>query len=147
MKRLRILLYHPKNPRNLRDAAALANTVNAELAVVHRPGVDLQYPRDVKVYSNLSEAIEGFTSIVFFETYGKPFDQIIEVFDMGDSLALVFGAEDYGIPLAEIERVKSVVGNVAVARLTASTPMMSYNVVSSIAIALYVLKKKGILSL
>ena len=143
-----LVLYHLKNPRNVSDIAALANSLGAEVILVRRPDAQ-QALSGVRQADSLSEAVTGYCSrgyrVLVLETYGEPVERVIKGLGAGGVVVLV-GAEDYGIPREEIEALKAQGCSVSAARLPMAVPATSYNVASSVAMLLYVLKKSGILS-
>ncbi len=106
----------------------------------------IERPTGVEAYGDLVEAVssvaEGSALVLVLETYGVHVDEL----DVGpvDSLVIVVGAEDYGVPQREVERLKAVGHEVKVVRLPMSVPGASYNVVASLVMLLYELKRKGL---
>ena len=139
--RLSIIFYHPKNPSNIVDAALIAGSVAAPLFIVERPGTPI--PRDVggregvKVVKSLAEAVQATSSdyYVVLETYGHTcVDEL--VFPQGvESVALVVGAEDYGLPLEELERLPR--DRTVVAKIPVGVEGSSYNAVFSMAVGIH----------
>ncbi|KSW11972.1 hypothetical protein CF15_04045 [Pyrodictium occultum] len=138
---LSVIFYHPKNPQNLHDVAALAASLRARLYVVPRPGVDYKLEMlqgrlrsRLVMVGSLAEAVDriGDANYIVLETYGNKY--LHEVKMEGDSIVLVIGAEDYGIPPSLLEALKR---PVTVAKIPTAVQGMSYNVAASLAMALY----------
>ncbi len=139
--RLSIIFYHPKNPSNIIDAALIAESVAAPLYIVERPGTPI--PRGVrgregvKVVKTLVEAVQaaGSDYYVVLETYGYTcVDEL--VFPHGvESVALVVGAEDYGLPLRELEKLPG--DRTVVAKIPVGVEGSSYNAVFSMAVGIH----------
>ncbi len=89
--------------------------------------------------SSLDEIInyEPKSFFIVLETYGTRYLNEIEAQPDRD-VVLVVGAEDYGIPINEVAKLPHSI----VARLPTSVEGMSYNVVSSLVMAIYELKRR-----
>jgi tRNA (cytidine/uridine-2'-O-)-methyltransferase len=147
MVEISVVFYHPKNPRNVSDLLTLIKHFEGKVVVVKREGAPMAIP-GVEVREDLVDAVKrlaktGRPFIVVLETYGVHIDDIS--IPRTDHLVVIVGAEDYGVPEHEVERLKSLGYEVAVARLPMAVPGTSYNVVASFAILLYELKRRGIL--
>lgn len=139
-----ILFYHPKNPQNLADIAALARHVGAALLIIRRPGSEAHkhvvYPNSLHV--EVYESIEAYAAAVpqrqavhiVLETYGSVRVDRLTGYCRHTGCVMVVGAEDYGIPLEEAEKLP---GKRIYARLPAAVWGMSYNVASAVAMAVY----------
>jgi tRNA (cytidine/uridine-2'-O-)-methyltransferase len=146
MKLCGIIFYHPKNPQNVADLASLAAHKRSPLIVVPRPGGEhiavAETPRHHIIQAaSLREATEklpGNTLYLVLETYGKRYITDIS-FENEDCIALVLGAEDYGIPPSMLDSLPRHL----VAKIPVAVQGMSYNVVVSAAIALYELERKA----
>ncbi len=141
-----IVFYHPKNPQNLGDMAALASHKRVPLVVVQRPGEQVRpaLPPRARVITvqDIREVGNVFKEALYLvlETYGLRFIEEIELQEGNQGcLVLVVGAEDYGIPEEEAARLP---GERIVAKIPVAVQGMSYNVVVSAAIALYVIEAK-----
>ncbi|MEM1688221.1 MAG: TrmH family RNA methyltransferase [Nanopusillaceae archaeon] len=129
---MEILLYKLKDVENIKDFLKICNQLNLPLHIIKREKVDYDFIKDKKVqfYNSFEEFLEKNKNkkFLFFETYGDKhiFDINLKDFDI-----FVFGAEDYGIPIEIIEKVK----NKEVVKIPTKIPG-SYNVVSSFIIFL-----------
>ena len=138
--RLSIAFYHPKNPQNLWDVAAVAEALNANLYVVPRPSADYkldQLPRamrsKVKLIGSLSElkALEKDAEFIVLETYG---DRLITELSLEcRDVVVIVGAEDYGVPVEALSGLDSY----STYLIPVAVEGMSYNVVTSIVMAVY----------
>ena len=120
--------------------------------VVPREGEQLELPADnaLEPSSTLYEAVSslgGSQAIVLvLETYGVDVDELRScVSGTTAAVVVVVGAEDYGVPLEEVETLRARGVPVCVIRLPARAVGHSYNVVASLAMLLYELKRIGIL--
>ncbi|MEM1684518.1 MAG: TrmH family RNA methyltransferase [Nanopusillaceae archaeon] len=124
---MEILLYKLKDIENIKDFLKICNSLNLSLSIIKREGADYDFIKDKKVqfYDSFEEFLEKNKDkkFLFFETYGDKciFDVNLKDFDI-----FVFGAEDYGIPIEIIEKVK----NKEIVKIPTKIPG-SYNVVSS----------------
>ncbi len=142
-----IVFYHPKNPRNVSDMAAIAGELGTPFIVVARPGEEYT---GVRVVQSIEEAVEAITSkddvVLVLETYGESVERVLTGCLQGaGGIAIILGAEDYGVPIVEVEKLK-LKRRVCVAKLPVRALGHSYNVVSSLVMILYELKVSGILS-
>lgn len=138
---INVVFYHPKNPQNLHDVAALAASLRANLYVILRPGVDyklemLQYRARtrLKIVQSMAEAVNSIGDAVYIvlETYGDRYLHEIEIDK--DKVAVIIGAEDYGVPRHVLDSLEK---PIVVAKIPTAVQGMSYNVASSLAMALY----------
>ncbi|BES82033.1 TrmH family RNA methyltransferase [Pyrodictium abyssi] len=138
---INVVFYHPKNPQNLHDVAALAASLRANLYVIPRPGVDyklemLQYRARtrLKIVQSMAEAVNSIGDAVYtvLETYGDRYLHEIEI--DGDKVAVIIGAEDYGVPRHVLDSLEK---PIVVAKIPTAVQGMSYNVAASLAMALY----------
>ncbi|BEP17083.1 hypothetical protein PYJP_04350 [Pyrofollis japonicus] len=141
-----IVFYHPKNHLNLHDVAYIAYSVRAPLYVVKRPNTDYKLellPEKVSRYivlvNDIKEVVEKENSSVFLviETYATTYVTEVEI-DPNQRLIIVIGAEDYGLPVQELAKI----GNYKLAKIPVAVEGMSYNVVSSLVMTLYELKRR-----
>jgi tRNA (cytidine/uridine-2'-O-)-methyltransferase len=139
--RISISFYHPKNPQNLWDVAAIAEYLNANLYVIPRPSIDYKLDRlpesmrkKIRFLSNLAElkSYEPKAEYIVLETYGDKLITELSV-SCGRDIVLIVGAEDYGIPPESL----SVLDNYTVYLIPVAVEGMSYNVVTSIIMAIY----------
>ncbi len=121
-------------------------SIGSLLYVVARPQTEYKLeilPEKVRnriiFLSSLDEVInyEPKSFFIVLETYGTKYLNEIEVQPDRD-VVLVVGAEDYGIPVNEAAKLPHSI----VARLPTSVEGMSYNVVSSLVMAIYELKRR-----
>ncbi|MET1101477.1 MAG: TrmH family RNA methyltransferase [Pyrodictiaceae archaeon] len=141
---LAIIFHHPKDLRNLADVARIAARLGARLLVVSRPGrpdiIDYAVNSGAYVASSLEEAIRLLGSdyeLVVLESYG---DTCIEEYEPStERIALIIGAEDYGVPRQLIERLPV---RPVIAKIPMAVQGMSYNVVVALAIALMIVTHK-----
>ena len=131
--RIVLLFYHPKDPKNVEDIAKIASSTGAELLVVPRPGGPRLEPQGYKLVS-LEEAVKELSGCfkVLLETYGFQYLDEAKV-DCGDCVALILGAEDYGVP----RHIADMLEPHVVARIPMRVEGMSYNVASSATMGLY----------
>jgi len=132
---MEILLYKLKDIANIREIAQICRELNIKLSIIKRENTDINYTDLSKEYNiKIYESFDAFLSdnkdkkFLFFETYGDKllYDVNLKEFDI-----FVFGAEDYGIPIYETEKVK----NKEIVKIPIKMPE-SYNVVSSVVISL-----------
>lgn len=90
--------------------------------------------------NSLEEIVDREPDSLFIvlETYGTKYITEIEIHGLS-SIVLIIGAEDYGIPISEASKLPRSI----IARLPVSVEGMSYNVVSSLVMALYELKRRA----
>ncbi len=135
---MRVLFYHPKNPSNIVDAYRVATSVGAGFCVVERPGAGLPRLSNIVVYKSFEEFLSTrspWTYYVVLETYGdKCIDEITIPSDY-EEVVVIIGAEDYGLPLNELEKIPA--SRRAVARIPLAVEGASLNVVASLAIGLH----------
>ena len=143
--RISILFYHPKNHLNLHDAAYVAYSVGSMLYVVPRPQTDYKLemlPDKIRnriiMLDKLADIVnyESDSLTIILETYGTRYLSELDLNDV-DKIVLGIAAEDYGIPYKELATLHDYI----VAKLPLSVEGMSYNVVSSLVMALYELKR------
>ncbi|ABM80721.1 TrmH family RNA methyltransferase [Hyperthermus butylicus] len=141
---LSIIFYHPKNPQNLQDVAVIAYSANARLYVVRRPGTDYRleslpdYVRSNMVFVDSVEEVVKLASAdkyIVLEVYG---DKLLSEVEPAEKTALIIGAEDYGIPRTVLEKIPEPRDLVVI---PVGVEGMSYNVVASLVMALYELKR------
>lgn len=146
--KLAIIFYHPKNPLNLADVASLAASQRAPLYVVKRPGLDPagllreRPPRlELHFHDTLEEVATALGSgwgYIVLETYG---DRLLHETPLpAERVALVVGAEDYGIPREEAAKLPE---PKVYARIPSAVYGMSYNVATTVAMALYEVKRRA----
>ncbi len=131
--RLLLVFYHPKDPKNVEDIARVAASVGAELVVVPRPGSRLE-ASGYRVAS-LEEVVGELRRCyrLLLETYGFQYLHEARVDCSAECVALILGAEDYGVP----RHVADVLEPHAVARIPMAVEGMSYNVAASATMGLY----------
>ncbi len=131
--RVLIVFYHPKDPKNVEDIARVAAGVGAELVVVPRPGSRLE-PSGYRVAS-LEEVAEELKPCyrLLLETYGFHYLHEARIDCKTGCIALILGAEDYGVP----RHVADVLEPHVVARIPMAVEGMSYNVAASATMGLY----------
>ena len=132
---MEILLYKLKDVENIREAIEICKQFDIKLHIIRRENSDIDYEEikkkyNIKIYNDFNEFLEKNKNkkFIFFETYG---DKLIYDVNLKDYDVFVFGAEDYGVPLYEIEKVEKK----EIVKIPIKLPG-SYNVVSSIAIVL-----------
>ncbi len=139
--RIIVVFYHPKNPQNVRDLLNICRHVGAELIIIPRPS--FSYNANVLAVRSLDEAISKAplrSPILVLETYAKKLiSECVKELCNKDSIVVLLGAEDYGIPLEEIAKLPS--DRVVLCRIPMSVSGASYNVVSSFVMLLYELLK------
>ena len=134
--RVVILFYHPKDPKNVEDIARVASRLGVELLVVPRPGgpslggVEPR-PRIVSL-GEAAELLRGCFKVLL-ETYGFRYLDEVGLDCEAGCVALLLGAEDYGMP----RHVAEALGVDEVARIPMAVEGMSYNVASSAVMGLY----------
>ncbi len=120
-------------------------SIGSLLYVVARPRTEYKLemlPEKVRNRIRFLSSLEKITNyepnslFIVLETYGTRYLNEIEVQPSQD-VVLVIGAEDYGLPLNEAAKLPHSV----VARLPTNVEGMSYNVVSSLVMAIYELKR------
>ena len=134
--RLLLVFYHPKDPKNVEDIAIVAERVGAELVVVPRPGgPSLEGVHGRFRTASLGEVVEELRGCyrVLVETYGFTYLDEAPVDCSARCIALILGAEDYGVPRHVADALEPDV----VARIPMAVEGMSYNVASSAVMALY----------
>ena len=134
MERLIILFYHPKDPKNLEDIAAMAERLGGETLAIPRPGGPRVEETRARIVS-LEEArrlVEGCHRILL-ETYGLTYLDEAEIDCGAQCITLILGAEDYGVPRHVAEALEPH----TIARIPMAVEGMSYNVASTAAMALY----------
>ena len=141
-----VVFYHPKNPQNLHDVAALAASLRASLYVVPRPGVDYKLEMlqgrvrtRLRIVQSIEEAENeiGDALYIVLETYGDKYIHEVEI--NNERVAIIIGAEDYGVP----QHVLGSIGKpTVVAKIPTAVQGMSYNVAASLAMALYEVVRK-----
>jgi tRNA (cytidine/uridine-2'-O-)-methyltransferase len=138
--RLSIAFYHPKNPQNLWDVAAVAEALKANLYVVPRPTADYkldQLPRSLRSRIKLIDSLgrlselERGSEFIVLETYGDKL--ITELRPHCGDVVLIVGAEDYGVPMEALSGLESY----STYLIPVAVEGMSYNVVTSIVMAAY----------
>ena len=129
---MEILLYQLKDIENIKKFIEICKELNVKLSLIARK-TDIDYhklSKDINIYYSFDEYLDKNKDkrFLFFETYGNKYiwDINLKDFDI-----FVFGAEDYGIPLNEIEKVK----NKEIVKIPTKV-YGSYNVVSSFVIFL-----------
>ena len=136
---MEVVLYELKSEENLEEFLKICEELNIKLIIIQRKNSNIDYEKlkkpYVEIYRSLDEYLENNKNKKFliFETYGNKF---INEVDLKEFDAFVFGSEDYGIPLNEIEKFK----NKEIVKIPTKIPG-SYNVVSSFIIALTFYKK------
>ncbi len=142
------MFYHPKNHLNLHDAAYIAYSTGSILYVVPRPRVEYKLEmlpgkirNRIRIINDINEVTrhEPDSFYIVLETYGIKYLGEVEVPE-DKRIVLVIGAEDYGVPRDALSALPRYV----VAKLPVSVEGMSYNVVASLVMALYELRRKGI---
>jgi tRNA (cytidine/uridine-2'-O-)-methyltransferase len=141
-----IVFYHPKNHLNLHDVAYIAYSVRAPLYVVKRPNTDYKLellPEKVSRYillvDDIREVVERESNSIFLiiETYATTYINEVEI-DPSQRLVIVIGAEDYGLPVQELSKI----GSYKLVKIPVAVEGMSYNVVSSLVMTLYELRRR-----
>jgi len=132
---MEILLYKLKDIANIKEIIQICKELNIKVSIIKRENTDIDYEElskkhNIDVYDSFDTFLKynGNKRFLFFETYG---DKLIHDINLKDFDIFVFGAEDYGIPLYEIEKVK----NKEIVKIPTKKPG-SYNVVSSVVIFL-----------
>lgn len=137
-----IVFYHPKNPQNLSDVASIAASLRVPLYVVRRPGAQYSFqapPRARIIYVDDPSEVRGLpegTVFLVLETYALRYMNEVEI---PEKVALVVGAEDYGIPEKEAAKLP---GKVVTAKIPVAVMGMSYNVVVTVSMAVYEIKRR-----
>jgi len=124
-----VVFYHPKDPANVEDMKRIVEDLGGDLLIIPRKGVLEDHPNAV----SLEEAITRVSVCkkILLETYG--FNRLDEIgLECGKCIAIIVGAEDYGVPPAIGEKFSPDV----VARIPMAVEGMSYNVVSTVVMAL-----------
>jgi tRNA (cytidine/uridine-2'-O-)-methyltransferase len=145
---LGVLFYHPKNPQNVTDIGTIAKYLNAQLYIIQRPsdssvvkGLSMVHDLGVKVFSRFEDALRGLPRdalYIVLETYGRRLLNELEV-SKDKQVVVVLGAEDYGIPLDVAERLP---GKKVYVKIPVAVSGSSYNVVSSLVMALYEIHRR-----
>jgi len=132
---MEILLYKLKDVENLKEIIRVCKELNIKVSIIRRENTDIDYESLSREYKiDVYDSFDTFLSynkdkkFLFFETYG---DKLLHDVNLKDFDVFVFGAEDYGIPLYEIEKVR----NKEVVKIPTKLPG-SYNVASSVVIFL-----------
>jgi len=131
---MEVLLYELKSEENLEEFARICEDLKIKLIIIQRKSCSIDYEKfkklNVEIYKSLDEYLENnhHKKFLIFETYGNKF---INEVNLKEFDVFVFGSEDYGIPLNEIEKFK----NKEIVKIPTKVPG-SYNVVSSFIIAL-----------
>jgi len=132
---MEILLYKLKDIVNIKKVIQICKELNIKVSIIKRENTDIDYEElskkyNIDVYDSFDTFLnyKGDKRFLFFETYG---DRLIYDVNLKDFDIFVFGAEDYGIPLYEIEKVK----NKEIVKIP-TKKSGSYNVVSSVVIFL-----------
>ena len=124
-----VVFYHPKDPANVEDMKRIVEDLNGDLLIIPRKGVLEDHPNAV----SLEEAIARISACekVLLETYG--FEHLDDVnLECSKCVAIIVGAEDYGVPPTVGEKFLPD----AIARVPMAVEGMSYNVVSTVVMAL-----------
>ncbi len=132
--RLVVVAYMLRDERNLSDIASISSMLGAECVCVERPGGP-PAPKGCRAVDGggLTAALRG-CRVVVLETYGERL--VVEGLPCGGCLAVVVGAEDFGVPRGLADELGAEVYQIPVA-----AEGMSYNVVSSLVMALYELAR------
>lgn len=131
---MEILLYELKSEENLEEFVKICENLKIKLVIIQRKSYSIDYEKfkkpNVEIYKSLDEYLENNShkKFLIFETYGNKF---IDEVNLKDFDVFVFGSEDYGIPLSEIEKFN----NKEIVKIPIKVPG-SYNVVSSFIITL-----------
>lgn len=142
------MFYHPKNHLNLHDAAYITYSIGSVLYVVPRSKVEYKLeilPEKIRNRIRIIGSIDEVTRYepdsfyIVLETYGIRYLSEVRI-PYDRNVVLIIGAEDYGVPRDEL----STLPHHVVAKLPVSVEGMSYNVVASLVMALYELKRKQI---
>ena len=136
---MEILLYKLKDIENIKDICHIAKKFGIKVSMILRENVnfDIFSLKDygIEIYSSFDQYLSKNKDkrFLFFETYGNKtiFDIDLRKFDI-----YVFGAEDYGIPIEEISKVK----NEEIVKIPMKIPG-SFNVASTFVIFLSFYKK------
>jgi len=132
---MEILLYKLKDIENIKEIIKVCKELNIKISIIRRENTDIDYEflsREYKI--DVYDSFDTFLRynkdkrFLFFETYG---DKLLYDVNLRDFDIFVFGAEDYGIPLYEIEKVR----DKEVVKIPTKIPG-SYNVASSVVIFL-----------
>ncbi|MEM5830294.1 MAG: TrmH family RNA methyltransferase [Candidatus Aenigmatarchaeota archaeon] len=136
---MEILLYKLKSYENLYEILRICKDLKINVHAILREKYESEYEkikekfgRIFNVYKNLEEFLEITNSydkkFLILETFGNKliFDVNVKDFDF-----IVFGAEDFGIPMNEIEKIK----NKEIVKIPTKA-IGSYNVTSSLVIFL-----------
>ncbi|HIP65723.1 MAG TPA: hypothetical protein EYH08_04255 [Pyrodictium sp.] len=124
-----VVFYHPKDPANVEDMKRIVEDFGGDLLIIPRKGVLEDHPNAV----SFEEAVSRIRSCekILLETYG--FNRLDEIdLECSRCIAIIVGAEDYGVPQTVGEKFSPDV----VARIPMAVEGMSYNVVSTVVMAL-----------
>ncbi len=139
-----IVLYKLKDEENIKEILFLSQEFNFDVVIIHRENANIRYEelkkiKDFKIYYTFDDFLKEYSNkkFYFIETYGNKFLYEAELDKNG---IYVFGAEDYGIPYHEIEKVK----DKEVIKIPVKKPG-SYNVTSTVVMLLTELKCRGLL--
>ncbi len=143
--KIHIVFYHPKNPLNLQDTISVASEVSADIIVVKRPGHNYGNHYTALFYDDLVDAVLSTKckQVLLLETYGSLLLwEAISTIKHSECVIVLIGAEDYGVPLWEVERLQANTFTVITAKIPVNAVGMSYNVVSALIMALYELMRQ-----
>jgi len=124
---MEVVLYELKSEENLEEFLKICEELNIKVIIIQRKNSNIDYEKlkrpYVEIYKSLDEYLENNKDKKFliFETYGNKF---VNEVNLKEFDAFVFGSEDYGIPLNEIEKFK----NKEIVKIPTKIPG-SYNVV------------------
>ncbi len=132
-----VVLYQLKDIENIREILRISRQFGVEVILIPREDmardIDLLKKEDFsfEIADSLDVLYERFKdrTFVFLETYG---DKYLHEENLSKNHIYVVGAEDYGIPLHEIEKARK--------KIIVKIPMEkpgSYNVTSSFVMMLY----------
>jgi len=133
-----LVLYKLKDEENIKEIVYIAEKFNIKVLAVKRENVNYEkFP--IEIYLSFDDLIQKFEDkrFIFIETYGTKY---LHEVDLKKDDVFVLGAEDYGIPYYEIEKVK----NKEIVKIPVKKPG-SYNVVSSFVMLLTELKIKKLI--
>ncbi len=131
-----VLMYKLKNVQNIRDIAEICKNINAEAWLIAREDVTYEeLPPNINIATTLEEAVEHIgrsVTYIVLETYSNRYLSELPEEVFSEDICIVVGAEDIGFPESEIPKLPKVY----VAKIPMGIQGMSYNVVSSLVMAI-----------
>jgi len=130
-------MYKLKNIQNIKDIADICLNIGAQAWLVLREDVTYSdIPPNVHTVISLEEAVNNIgrdITYIVLETYSNRYLSELPDDILKSDLCLVVGAEDIGFPESEISKLPP---NTYVAKIPMGIQGMSYNVVSSLVMAI-----------